>query len=257
MIANASGTWYYYVIIGLQILCALHVLRNRNDYYWLWIIFFMPVIGCAIYVVINHQSLFGPVRMPVNLRIPMIEALNDKRVEKAFRRSDTLSNRIDLANVLINRGEYANALDLLREPLSGPLKGDITLLFTCARAHYANGQVDEAIVHLENAEKIRNNEKMKQRCLLLAICYEAKGEDARADEKYRAAQGGYVGEEARARYGLFLKKTNRAQEAREMFLKITDTAESAPWSYRREQRTWIAIARDNLAPATASASAGS
>jgi len=249
MIANASGAWYYYAIVGLQILCAVHVLRSRNDYFWLWIIVFMPVLGCAIYVIVHHRSLLGTMRMPVNLQIPMIEALNDQRIEKALRKSDTLSNRIDFANVLINRGDYAQALDLLRESLNGPLKGDITLLFTCARAHYANGQLDDAIVLLEAAEKVRNSEKLRSRCLLLAMCREAQGDDARADDKYQAAQGGYAGEEARARYGLFLKKTGRAQEAREMFRKILDSAESAPWSYRREQKAWIGIARENLTDA--------
>lgn len=246
MMVQAAGAWYYYAIIGLQVLCAVHVLRSRNDYYWLFIIFFMPVLGCAIYAIVHHRSLFGAVRLPVDLKIPMIEALNGKRIEKAFRKSDTLSNRIAFADVLINRGDYAQALELLRAALTGPLKGDITLLYTCARAHYANGQPDDAIVLLELAEKVRNNEKLRQRCLLLAMCREAKGDDARADEKYQAAQGGYAGEEARARYGLFLKRTGRAQEAREMFMKIIDSAESAPWSYRREQKAWIAIARENL-----------
>ncbi len=32
-----------------------------------------------------------------------------------------------------------------------------------------------------------------------------------------------------------------------MFRKVLDSAESAPWSYRREQKAWIAIARENLA----------
>lgn len=245
MMAVAAGGWYY-AVIALQVLCAVHVLRSRTDYYWLWLIFFMPVIGCVVYVLMHHQSLLGPVRMPVDLRIPMIEALNEKRIEKDFRRSDTLVNRIAFANVLINRGEYAQALELLREALAGPLRSDITLLFTCARAHYANGQVDEAIVHLENAEKVRNNEKLKQRCLLLAMCHEAKGADALADQKYQAAQGGYAGEEPRARYGLFLKKTGRTQEAEALFRKIIDSAESAPWAYRREQKVWIGIARQNL-----------
>jgi hypothetical protein len=246
MMVPAAGAWYYYVIFGLQILCAVHVLRSRNDYYWLWIIFFMPVIGSVIYVIAHHRSLLGTLRMPVNLKIPMIEALNDKRIEQALRKSDTLSNRIDFANVLINRGDNAKALELLSEALQGPLKGDITLLFTCARAHYAHGELDQAIVLLEQAEKVRNNEKIRQRCLLLAMCREAQGDDALADEKYQAAQGGYAGEEARARYGLFLKKTGRPREARELFTKILSSADSAPWSYRREQKPWIAIARENL-----------
>ncbi len=247
MMVPSSGAWFYYAIIAMQILCAVHVLRSRNDFYWLFIIFFMPVIGCAVYVIVHHRTLFGAVRLPGNIPLPMIEALNGKRIEQAFRKSDTLANRIDFANVLINRGGYAQALELLRPALGGPLKGDITLLFTCARAHYANGQPDDAIVLLEQAELVRNNEKLKQRCLLLAMCREAKGDDKLSDEKYQAAQGGYAGEEARARYGLFLKRTGRAQEAREMFRRILDAADSAPWSYRREQKAWIAIARENLA----------
>ncbi len=182
--------WYYYAVIALQILCAVHVLRARNDYYWLFIIFFMPLLGSAIYAIVHHRTLFGAVRLPFNLPLPMVEALDGRRIVQAFRKADTLSNRIALANLLINRGDYAQALELLRAALDGPLKGDITLLYTCARAHYAKGEPDPAIVLLENAEKVRNNEKLRQRCLLLAMCREAKGDDARAEEKYQAAQGG-------------------------------------------------------------------
>lgn len=244
--AGAYAHWYYYVIVAMQVICALHVLRRGNDLYWLWIIFCLPLLGSLVYLLLNHRSFLGAVRLPVSLTIPMIETLNGKRIEGAFCRSDTLSNRIDFANVMINRGDYAQALELLRPALDGPLKGDITLLFTTARAHYANSQAGQAILLLERAETVPNNEKLRGRCLLLALCHEGLGNTAAADEKYRAAQGGYAGEEARARYGLFLQKLGRTQEARALFLRIIESADSAPWSYRREQRTWIGIARENL-----------
>ena len=246
MMVATFSSWYYIAIIALQIVCAVHVLRRRSDTYWLWIILFMPVLGCIIYMVSHAQSFFGSMRLPASITIPMVEALNDKRIEKAFRTADTLANRIDFANVLINRGDYTQSLELLRPALTGPLKGDITLLFTCARAHYANSQPDQAIVLLERAESVRNNEKLRQRHLLLALCYEAQGDVAKADERYQAAQGGYAGEEARARYGLFLMKIGRTQEASELFRKIIASADVAPWSYRREQKAWIRIARENL-----------
>jgi len=44
---------YYYIIIALQAYCAYHCYTNRNEYYWYFVILFLPLIGCLAYLFIN------------------------------------------------------------------------------------------------------------------------------------------------------------------------------------------------------------
>ena len=106
--------------------------------------------------------------------------------------------------------------------------------------------IDGSSAMLERAEAVPNNDRIKHRNLLLAMCYENAGDQERAEAKYKTAQGGYVGEEAKARYALFLKATGRIAEAKKLFRRILDEINSAPWAYRREQRAWREMAKANL-----------
>ncbi|HEX3132493.1 MAG TPA: hypothetical protein VHX44_02795 [Planctomycetota bacterium] len=254
MMDVAAVGWQYWIVIGLQVICIVHVLRSRQEFWWIWMIVFLPFIGSAVYLLIHRHSMLPSARMPFNIPIPMMEALNERRIERDFKTSDTLDNRIQFANVLINRGAYADAITLLEPSMSGPLRGHLGLLFTCARAHFANRDIPAATAILERAEAVPNNDRLKQRNLLLAMCYESTGDQTRAEAKYQAAQGGFVGEEAKARYALFLTSIGRKSEAQDLFRRILDDINSAPWAYRREQKAWRDMAKAQLAAAKAASS---
>ena len=42
---------YLYLIIAFQGYCIYHLLKNRNSYYWIFAILFLPFIGCVTYLV--------------------------------------------------------------------------------------------------------------------------------------------------------------------------------------------------------------
>ncbi|WP_152593061.1 hypothetical protein [Jejuia pallidilutea] len=41
---------YFYLIIALQAFCIYHVIKHRNPYYWIFLIFFIPLLGSVIYI---------------------------------------------------------------------------------------------------------------------------------------------------------------------------------------------------------------
>ena len=245
MIDFQELAWPYYLVIALQIICVIHVIKSRNEFYWIWLILFMPGIGCFIYILIHRHSMLPVIRIPIDLKIPMMEKLNDRWIINEFKLSDTLENRINYANVLLNNGEYKNAINLLNDSLKGPLRNHITLLFTYAKAQFADGNLDETIRVLEKAEAVSNNEKIRQRKLLLALSYEGQKNIQKAEDYFIAAQGGFTGE-ARTRYGLFLKGIGKNDEAVKMFHKVIESCRISSWSYRQEQKIWLRIAKDNV-----------
>ena len=43
----------YYLIIALQGFCVYHCVVNKNHYYWIFAIIFLPVIGSVLYLFMN------------------------------------------------------------------------------------------------------------------------------------------------------------------------------------------------------------
>ena len=69
----------YYLIIGLQIYCAYHAYKNRNNMYWYFIIFFVPVIGCIIYLltqVINKRDVTNSIEEITTIKKKVFFQLN-------------------------------------------------------------------------------------------------------------------------------------------------------------------------------------
>ena len=125
------------------------------------------------------------------------------------------------------------------------------MLFAYAKSLYAAGRHAESLAALEKAEVVPNNDRIRQRHLLHALNLELLGRIDEADARFRLAQGGFLGEEAKARYGLFLLANGRVEEARRQFERISDSLELSNWSYRWEQRLWGRLARRKLSETTA------
>ena len=80
--------------------------------------------------------------------------------------------------------------------------------------------------------------------LLLARCREALGNDDGAEQLYNQVVKTFSGEEARSRYAMFLKRKGRIGEADALFDDTLKNARLSPKYYRRTQKQWIALARD-------------
>jgi len=241
-----SQGWYYWLVIGLQGLCIIHVLRTGRDLYWIFIILFIPLIGSLIYLYLHGRGLrvFNPAAL---LRIPMLDVLNDRAIEQDWRVQQSLDNRISWAEVLLRRGQQAEARRLLEEELNGPFRQNVNLLFAYARVCYVLGDFAEAISRLEIAAKVPNNDRLRQRNLLRALCHERLGDAVSAEACFKEAQGGFIGEEAKVRYGEFLLAQGRADEARRQFQRVVEALAISSWGYRREQKLWHRLARQRLA----------
>lgn len=242
--ALIHGSWYYGVILALQVICVIHVLKSRRELFWIWIIMILPVLGCGIYVwahgglsAMNHSRL---------IKIPMLEVLNSRTVARDFRLSPSLDNRIRFAEVLMAKGDVPGALQLFAAELDGPFKNNVNMLFSYAKVLYAAGRHEDSLAALVRAEAVPNNDRIRQRHLLHALNLELLGRNDEADARFKQAQGGFLGEEAKARYGLFLQKIGRTEDARKQFRRISESLELSNWSYRWEQRFWGRMAKRKL-----------
>src|SRR5882724_9536852 len=97
----------------LQIALAIHVYRTGRPFWWIWLLFAVPVVGGVAYLLIEVMP---DVRSPrgffAGLK-PRKWRIADRRAE--LEESETVENRLSLAEELFAAGEVQEAHDVAVE----------------------------------------------------------------------------------------------------------------------------------------------
>jgi hypothetical protein len=151
-----------------------------------------------------------------------------------------------LAEQYIARGRHEEAVALYREALQGPFKDDTALLHGLARALFLTKDYAGTLATLDALKRADPGFISSDADLLFARSLELEGREAEALSAYKKLVRHFAGEEARARYGLLLKKLGQRDEADEVFREILQLSAGAPGRYRQSQKEWIETAKANL-----------
>ena len=99
-----------YITIALQAFCIYHVFKHKNEYYWVFLILFIPVIGSLIYLftqVFNKTDINGIQKQLTEVITPSHKV---QTLEKKLAFSDTYQNRVDLADAYFEIKNYEKAI---------------------------------------------------------------------------------------------------------------------------------------------------
>jgi hypothetical protein len=244
----------YWPVIGvviplIQIAAAVHVLRTRNSFYWLWIIFFLPPLGAIIYFFVEiYPSLrSGQMSNPITALLDWWDPKREYyRLKENLELSDTVANRKALAEYHLKNGDYPQGIDLYRGCLRGPFKDDATVHLDLARAHFLAGEHEEAKQLLEKLRQMAPNYEPHKRDFLLARSLEELGDTQTAIIFYEKVQIGLTHEEARVRLALLLEERGERQKAKSIYVDVVRRMKKAAHHYRREQKEWWRTAQERL-----------
>ena len=233
----------------MGIFFAVHAVRTGRQQ-WLWIILFFPVAGWIIYFFTNVLPDLQNSKTVRDAGDIIVQKINPsgrlKKLKDQLSFSDTIDNRLLLAQEYVNVGSYQEAVDLYQTCLEGAHEDEPYIIFDLANALYLNQSFKEAKKRLQYIKNNHKNYKNKNVSLLLAKTHESLDETSKALAEYHELVKVFPGEEARCRYALLLKKTGNDEEARQIFQGILTGAKRSPGYYRRNQKKWINIAKQNL-----------
>jgi hypothetical protein len=126
------------VSFALFIGCVIHAIRHNRVFPWIFILIFLPGIGPLLYLFLEIVPGFVSTRQTGAVKRGVTKLANPNRDLKVAKREVELVGSADakrkLAEEYILRGEYNDAIDLLRSALTGVHSDDPALLFALARA---------------------------------------------------------------------------------------------------------------------------
>jgi hypothetical protein len=229
------------LVIALQIFCIVHAIRNGRER-WIFLILIFPLIGSIVYLVMEVR--IG--REGRKVAAQVVNAITPSRRLEELRAQlehcDTVENRMALAEESTAHGLHDEAIQLYEGCRHGPFKDDPEVLIRLARAYMASKAYEKVRDTLEHLFRTTPRFKTPEHRLLLARAFEQLGATDDALAEYEAISGRVVGDEARCRHAVLLRKLGRNDEARKIFAKILSDARQSPGHYRRANRDWIDVA---------------
>ncbi|MGN6420599.1 MAG: tetratricopeptide repeat protein [Pseudobacter sp.] len=239
---------YYYIAVGLQVICVLHALRRNTHQKWIWLIVFLPVVGALIYIFTEMFSRREVQNVQSNLT-HLSNAINPggriAKLEERLRFSDTFNNRIELADAYLANKQTGKAIQLYEQSLTGAFTENEHVRGQLAIAYFAQ-QRYEAVVKTASQLTTLPQFSRSRVHLLYALSLAYTGDEAKAEKEFRLMNGQFANYEARYNYGIFLEKAERKEEAISQFRQILEESTHLSSREKNDNREWFQLSKDAL-----------
>ncbi|MEE9408955.1 MAG: CDC27 family protein [Polaribacter sp.] len=208
---------YYYLIIGLQIFCVYHAYKNSSNYYWYFIIFFIPLIGCVVYLlthVINKREV-------ANITDEIVTIINPtkkiKDLEQKLKFSNTFENRVNLGDAFLEIRDYPNAMFHYEKSLKSNFKNDPFTLNKLIKCYFETSDFDKVI---EITNKINLDKDFKESIYYYGLALEEKGNIEAAEIQLKKIDTRYSNYDERIEFAKFLIRRDKSLDAKEVLEEI-------------------------------------
>lgn len=238
------------LLLLVQVLFCIHVIKTGRDMFWLWIILLIPGLGCLLFFLtqmLPEMTHSRQVRYAGKNLIKTLDPHRDiRQLQDELEVSDSIDNRLALADAYIKTGQPDAAIPLYEKSLNGIHEDDPDIMFKLAQAFFISEDYQRSKEILDKLIADKPDYMSHDGHLLYAKTLEALQLTDEAIREYDQLSSSYPGEEARVRYGLLLKKTGNEDRARELFKETLTRIKRAPKFYLKKEKHWIEIASENL-----------
>ncbi|WP_259069959.1 hypothetical protein HDF24_25015 [Mucilaginibacter sp. X4EP1] len=240
---------YYYIIIALQVYCAVHSYRRGTLGNWIFFIIFLPLLGSLFYIyreVLSNRGSGSSFKRPIVSTMPVInQKVNIKKLEEQLRFADTFANKINLADAYLASGLTDKAIDLYTTSLTGAFAENEHVMMQLMIAYFEQKRYAEVIPLGKKLYKPPQFARSKAH-IAYTISLENLGETEQAENEFKAMKGRYSYFEQRYQYGLFLIRAGREKDARQIFTDMLNEESQLGPVERKANRVWFGKAKEEL-----------
>jgi hypothetical protein len=238
------------LVLILDVICVGHAAYKRQPALWYFVIVALPFVGSTMYLMTEllPRARANPAvrQTTANVKRSIDPDKEIRAARAALEELDTAENRKRLAEALAARGSYVEAKELYESALTGAHADDPALMMGLARAQFGLEDYAGVRATLDALREAWPDFQSPEGHMMYARAHEAMGELDRALMEYEALAGYFIGEEARWRYGMLLLRMGRQEEAEAQFHRIAQSVESGSRIYRKEQKAWYDLAKQQL-----------
>lgn len=238
------------ILFLIDVTLVVHAAKTGRFSPWAYLILLLPGVGALAYVLVELlPEWFGSVQGQ-KTRQRVINSLDPEKQYRKFADdlaiTDTIANRVDLAEECLLLGKFAEALAHYENALSRPMGDEPNYALGKAKAEFGLRRPQAAVATLDALRERWPNFQSADGHLLYARALEESGRANEALDEYRALVDYYPGAEARVRFAMLLQQVGRADEAKRLCADVLTQMRRAPKYVRKVQAEWIAAAERML-----------
>ncbi len=246
----------YLITVLITVGLIAHVVKTGRNTIWIYLFVFtalqplLSLICWLAYLVVEMVPELKQSRMAKRAASGLRKTVDPHRdLRQANQRlsvNDSVDSRRKVADQLLERGRFQEAMDHYRAAMTGVYSHEPLLMLGVAKAQFALNQCVEARQTLD--ELIANNPDFKsaEGHLLFARALEAEGNIEKALSEYLSLSKYYSGAEAMYRHAMLLKRQGQIERGNALLKELLANAELAGAVFRKEQREWIEAVRKEL-----------
>jgi hypothetical protein len=222
-------------IFALQAFCIYHAYRHNSEQRWYWLILFFPLVGCIIYLMQNFNSTTSLNDISETVKEVVINNYKIEQLEKALRFSDTIKNKINLADEYVNVKRYQEAIGLYESCLQGFMNDDPSVRMKLLNAHFMNGDYASTV---EIGNKLNSEKTFKNAAERVAYAWSLHHvqETARAAQIFEDMDRSFTNYYHRKEYCKFLIATEKIEMAGEKLQDLIQEFDHLKGAERRLNR---------------------
>jgi hypothetical protein len=212
---------YYTPILILQAFCLYHAYTNNIEQRWYWLILFFPGVGCLIYLYHNFYSRRGVTNISEGIKGLVNTNYKIEQLERAYKFSDNLRNRLNLADEYMKVARYSEAIDLYKLSLTGFMADDPAIKSKLLQALFINEDY-AAVIEVGDQLKSHPGFNNSDERISYALSFHHIGKDEQAGEVFRDMDKPYRNFKARIEYSKFLREINKPQESKDILNEMLE-----------------------------------
>ncbi len=228
----------YYLIIALQVFCVYHLYKNKNDYYWVFLIIFLPLIGGAIYLItqVYNKRDVDKIQEEISTIINPTKKVRD--LEKALVFSETFQNKVNLADAYFEIKDYNKAILHYEDAISKDFSNDKYVINQLIKSHYSLNNFSKVVSY---SEKIKETIEFKgsRAQFFYGLSLDKLGQVEAAEKHLKAIDQRYSNYEERLVLAQYLINQNKTLEAKELLNEVYTESNHMTKPNKRKYRSTI------------------
>ena len=229
---------YFYFIVALQAFCIYHLFKYRTNFYWIFLILFLPLIGCIIYLITQVYNKRDAEKITSDITQIINPTKKVKDLEKELEFSDSYQNRINLADAYLDIKDYNNAITHYLEALEDRSQNSIYTIKKLIEAYF-NIEDFENVIFYAHKIKDKSEFKKSRTQFLFGLALEQIGKLAEAEHHISQIDIRYSFYEERLTLAKFLLSIKKEEEAINLLDEISAESQHMTKTNKRIYKTTI------------------
>jgi len=229
---------YFYLIIAVQLFCAYHAYKHQKEYYWFLLIFFLPAVGCIIYIItqVYTKDDVDRLQKDIGTVINPTKEVNDLKARLEF--SNSYSNRIALADAYFEIKDYRNAMPHYKHTLSDKVQDSYYAKQQLILCYFELDDFQNVIKHAEDISNKDNFKGSKQQ-FYYGLALNAMGKLKEAEVQLQLIDKPYSNYNERLELAKFYITSDNLEKAKILLTEIYNESQYMTKPNRRLFKTTI------------------